>query len=57
MVFLRLLFFKASKRLFKPRKVMTFLNGYFQAWKSHEKYVISKSFVKVMNIFYIHMFI
>jgi len=34
----------------KPGKVMAFLNGYFQAWKSHGKNLNHKSFGKVMEI-------
>jgi len=36
----------------KPGKVMDFLNGYFQAWKSHGKNLNHKSFGKVMKICY-----
>jgi len=36
---------------------MEFLNGHFQAWKSHGKNLDYKSFGKVMEICYNHMFI
>jgi len=36
---------------------MEFLNGSFQAWKSHGKNLNHKSFGKVMEICYDHMFI
>jgi len=36
---------------------MAFLNGYFQAWKSPGKNLNHKSFGKVMEMCYIHMFI
>jgi len=41
----------------KPGKVMEFLNGHFQAWKSHGKTSNHKSFGKVMEVCYNHLFI
>jgi len=36
---------------------MDFLNGHFQAWKSHGKNLNHKSFEKVMEMCYNHVFI
>jgi len=36
---------------------MEFQNGHFQAWKNHGKNLNLKSFGKVMDICYNHMFI
>jgi len=36
---------------------MAFLNGHFQAWKSHGKNLNHQSFGKVMEMCYNHMFI
>jgi len=41
----------------KLGKVMEFLNDYFQAWKSPRNKLDSKSFGKVIEMFYIHMIV